>query len=97
MNKKLSLEELHKKAYESIDKTDNFNYGEFEDIPDKKYEYEEYETFHNELIKKEEGKTQIEFNEYEIIDKILKNKDRYKNAKIAERLYQQTIKESRIK
>lgn len=31
--KGLSLDELHRRAYESVDKFDNFNYGNFEDIP----------------------------------------------------------------
>ena len=45
MDKKITLEELHKRAYQSIDRTDNFNNGDFEDIPDQKYEYEDYENF----------------------------------------------------
>ena len=44
--RRLSLDELHKRAYESIDKFDNFNYGEFEDMPNKhednfNYDYED--------------------------------------------------------
>lgn len=95
MNKKISLEELHKKAYESLDKTDDFNYGNFEDIPTSKYEYEEYENFQNELNKKDNP--QIEFDEYEPLEKILQNKEQYRNARIAEKLYQKAINEKRIK
>lgn len=93
MDKKITLEELHKRAYQSIDRTDNFNNGDFEDIPDQKYEYEDYENFQIELIKKAEGKSQIEIDEYESLEKILQNKAQYKNAIIAEKLYQQAIKE----
>lgn len=35
--RRLSLDELHKRAYESIDKFDNFNY-DYEDPPPKKKE-----------------------------------------------------------
>mgnify|MGYP001096487918 FL=1 len=93
MDKKISLEELHKRAYQSIDKTDNFNNGDFEDIPEQKYEYEEYENFQLELIEKAEGKSKIEIDEYEPLEKILQNKAQYRNARIAEKLYQQAIKE----
>lgn len=54
----LSLDELHKRAYESIDKFDNFNYGEFEDMP-KKYEDNFNYDYEDPLPKKKEINTDL--------------------------------------
>ena len=56
-----------------------------------KFEYEEVEKFNEELLKKQKGEYDLK---QERLDAIYKNKDKYRNAKIAERLYQQALKES---
>ena len=57
-----------------------------------KFEYEEVEKFNEELLKKQKGEYDLK---QERLDAIYKNKDKYRNAKIAERLYQQALKERR--
>lgn len=55
-----------------------------------KFEYEEVEKFNEELLKKQKGEYDLKQKR---LDAIYKNKDKYRNAKIAERLYQQALKE----
>ena len=55
-----------------------------------KFEYEEVEKFNEELLKKQKGEYDLK---QERLDAIYKNKDKYRNAKIAERLFQQVLKE----
>lgn len=74
----MTLEELHKRAYESIDKEDNFNNGDFEELNKDKFEYEEYENFREELIKNQQGEYDYK---QERLKAIYKNRDNYRKSK----------------
>lgn len=74
----MNLEELHKRAYESIDKEDNFNNGDFEELNKDKFEYEEYENFREELIKNQQGEYDYK---QEKLKAIYKNRDNYRKSK----------------
>ena len=65
----MSLEELHKKAYESIDKEDNYNFGDEEQSIPNEYNIEEY-------IKNPYDYGSKEYNE--AMTKILKNREKYR-------------------
>lgn len=74
----LSLEELHKRAYASIDRFENFNYGEHEDIHNTQ-EDDEY-SIENE-IKNPYDYGSEEFNS--AMEKILANRAKYREDKLA--------------
>lgn len=75
----LSLEELHKRAYASIDKFEDFNYGENEDIHNND-EDEEYSIERE--IKNPYDYGSDEFNS--AMERILANRAKYRKDKLAE-------------
>lgn len=94
-NQKLSLDELHKRAYESLNKYDNYNNGDFEDMPKTKHEDEEF-NIENDYSIEEEIKNPYDYGskEYlEAIQRINEKRLKYRNDKTAEKiLLQQKLK-----
>lgn len=94
-NQKLSLDELHKRAYESLNKYDNYNNGDFEDMPKTKRGDEEF-NIENDYSIEEEIKNPYDYGskEYlEAIQRINEKRLKYRNDKTAEKiLLQQKLK-----
>lgn len=78
----MSLEELHKRAYESIDREDNYNFDDREQSIINEYSIEEY-------IKNPYDYGSVEYNE--AMTKILKNREKYRKEVLEKQNIKYTI------